>query len=232
MQLPPFIAALIGSSAYSKMAAFVSVYVVCLLFCVPGSSTFDYGAGYTYGFCTAVALVALSKGIAAIITYFLVQALRDSQAIQRLQRRSQSRTGSAARWASRIKKGVQSDCFRFCMLARLAPLQASFVNYVLSVAGVPFTTYLTASILGMLPPICNNVYTGVAAKTVQTAVSSGGKGGTFSGMIGVLLVAVSMFSSAGLLKQLAGGSLDDEEGAELEAPRGSAPGAAAQAVRP
>lgn len=219
-QIPTPAVELASSSVLPKMAAFVSAYVACLMFCIPGSSSFDYTAGYVYGFFTGVAVVAIAKGTAAVLTFLLVRALRESRAMQLLQTRTRSRSGPAAQLAARIRTGVKSDCFKFCLLARLAPLQASFVNYILSVSGVPLTTYIASSIIGMLPPICNNVYTGVAAATVQATISGGADaGGWASSIAGVVLVAISIFSSAGLLKQLARGQLVDDE--EQEAYSGS-----------
>jgi uncharacterized membrane protein YdjX (TVP38/TMEM64 family) len=195
-------------------------YVASLMVCMPGSSTFDYAAGYAYGFRQGVVFVAAAKGTAALLTFALVRTLRDTKVVVHLRTRAaRRRTGTTdcsarARWTRRIQKGVQSDCFKFCLLARLAPLQASFVNYILSMSDVPFSTYVVASLLGMLPPICNNVYTGVAARAVQdTVVGGSGKGGAM-GLVGVFLVALSMFASAGLVKQLAGENLDGGDGAE------------------
>jgi len=206
------------ASAYRKMAGLYLSYVASLMVCMPGSSTFDYAAGYAYGFRRGVVFVALAKATAALLTFALVRSLRDTKVVEHLRTRSARRRGTTdcsarTRWTKRIQKGVQTDCFRFCLLARLAPLQASFVNYVLSMSDVPFSTYVVASLLGMLPPICNNVYTGVAARAVQdTVVGGSGRGGAM-GLLGVFLVALSMFASAGLVKQLAGGSLEGSDGA-------------------
>jgi len=214
-------------SASRKMAGMYLSYVASLMVCMPGSSAFDYTAGYAFGFRKGVAFVALSKGTAALLTFALVRTLRDTRVVVHLRTRAERRRGTTdcsarARWTKQIQKGVQSDCFKFCLLARLAPLQASFVNYVLSMSDVPFSTYVAASLLGMLPPICNNVYVGVAASAVKEAVAGGsGRGGAMS-LVSVILVAISIFASAGLVKQLAGGSLDGDGGAGEHSAEGSA----------
>lgn len=207
------------ASAYKRIAGLYLSYVASLMVCMPGSSTFDYAAGYAYGFQKGVAFVAVAKGTAALLTFALVRTMRDTKVVAHLRTRGARRRGTTdcsyrVRWTKRIQRGVQTDCFKFCLLARLAPLQASFVNYVLAMSDVPFSTYAVASLLGMLPPICNNVYTGVAAKAVQDTVVGGRSGGGAMGLVGVFLVALSMFASAGLVKQLAGGSLEGGDGAD------------------
>eukprot|EP00427_Karlodinium_veneficum_P016444 CAMPEP_0169143064 /NCGR_PEP_ID=MMETSP1015-20121227/45358_1 /TAXON_ID=342587 /ORGANISM="Karlodinium micrum, Strain CCMP2283" /LENGTH=123 /DNA_ID=CAMNT_0009209921 /DNA_START=188 /DNA_END=556 /DNA_ORIENTATION=- len=123
------------------------MHVMAVTACVPCSSTFDYTAGALFGLLPGVGLTMIGKTTAALLTYSLVTSLSKSPIGCWIQQRARGgRQGS--RWAAhaaRLHQGVRQGGCMFCILA-----------------GVPFSVYAPASIMGMLPPTAANVYQGFA----------------------------------------------------------------------
>lgn len=65
-------------------------------------------------------------------------------------------------------------------------------NYALPLSDVPFSTFLPATLLGMLPPLASNVYSGACAVSLATALQGGAIDG--SNVTGLLLGAFSALS--------------------------------------
>lgn len=186
--------------------------VVAILLCIPGYSTLDYAAGALFGFFWGTVIVASAKSVTALIAFALIRTLRDSA----WGRWAEQRVLGSARGGlgTRIQKGIEESSFKFSLLVRCSPLPAWLSNYALPLAGVPFPTYLAASLIGMLPPVITNVYAGSVATAVVVTLSGGTASGP-GGVIGLLAVGVSVLSSTLLVHQLSTASMD--EGAEPEA---------------
>mmetsp|Transcript_47948 Transcript_47948/g.128495 ORF Transcript_47948/g.128495 Transcript_47948/m.128495 type:complete len:111 (+) Transcript_47948:11-343(+) len=99
---------------------------------------------------------------------------------------------------------------------RCSPLPAWISNYALPLAGVPFGTYLPASIIGMLPPIATNVYIGAMGASVAKAITGSGRLGNGLGLPGLLALGLSGLSSAILVRQMATVDLDEDEGSQQQ----------------
>merc|ERR1719369_2554018 len=97
--------------------------------------------------------------------------------------------------------GIEGNGFIVCLLVRCSPVPAWLSNYALPLAGVPFMTYLSASVIGMLPPVLTNVYAGAAVAQLSSAISGNSTGGSFS-FVGPVAVTLSVVSSTVLVHQL------------------------------
>lgn len=176
--------------------------VVAVLFCMPGYSTFEYASGALFGFYVGTIMVSTAKCIAAIVAYVLIRQLNDGPAGRWVQQRVQGNRNGGAQWSQRLRKGIERNGFRFCLLVRCSLLPAWLGNYTLPLAGVPFSTYFSASVLGMLPPVATNVYAGAAAASLASMLS-GGSAGSGSSLLGFLAMATSVAGSSLLVHQLA-----------------------------
>lgn len=216
-------------------AAFAAVHTLAIVLCFPGTVLFELAAGALYGLGAGVFVVAAAKGLAATITWFLVQTLRDgplglwvqeraSAASSRLLGSAPGSAGAAAgERASQLRAAVARGGFRFCLLARLSPLPSWANNYGLPLLGaVGFETYFPATLLGMMLPLVSNVYSGTVASSLA-AVFSGAGGGATSALSGpgLALSALSAVSAGALIQQLAtyAGSEVSEGEAEGQAER-------------
>jgi len=195
--------------------AFALAHLCAVVVCFPGTVAFELAAGALFGFLPGVALVTFAKGGAAAVAFALVRLLGDGPVgLWARERASGAGGDEGGKWAERVRVGVQRGGFRFCVLARLSPVPSWVNNYVLPIAGVPFSTYLPATVLGMLPPLAGNVYSGVAAASVVSALAGGG--GVGLDQWGLVLQALSALSGAAVVQQLAsealGDDLEQEEG--------------------
>eukprot|EP00434_Breviolum_minutum_P022446 symbB.v1.2.019812.t1/scaffold1640.1/size107948/1 len=160
---------------------FMFTHLVAIVVCFPGTAAFELAAGAVFGFLPGVLAVAITKGAAAAVTFFLARRFGAD-----LAQRAAGAIGDGS-WTSRVQRGVQGNAFRFCLLARLSPIPSWVNNYALPLADVRFETFLPATLLGMLPPLAANVYSGACALSLASALTGGG--GTVDGgslVLGVL----------------------------------------------
>lgn len=200
-------------SGPAGIAALGALEALALLLCLPGYSTMEYAAGALFGGLPGLVACIAAKGGAAIIAFVLIRTLRDSPAGRWAEQRVAGGGGSrgGARWAERLQHGIKKDTFKFCLLVRCSPLPAWLSNYALPLAGVPFWTYLPASLIGMIPPIATNVYAGAAAGTFATAITGQTTtGGGGIGLTGLVALGVSVLSSTMLVHQLSSCDPDQE----------------------
>lgn len=132
-------------------APFMLVHLAAIVVCFPGTAAFELAAGAVFGFLPGVLAVAITKGAAAAVTFFLARRF-GVDAAGTLQRALRAGPANLDSWSARLRRGVQGNAFRFCLLARLSPIPSWVNNYALPLADVPFETFLPATLLGMLPP--------------------------------------------------------------------------------
>ncbi|CAL1143594.1 unnamed protein product [Cladocopium goreaui] len=189
-------------------APFMLVHLAAIVVCFPGTAAFELAAGAVFGFLPGVLAVAITKGAAAAVTFFLARRF-GVDAAGTLQRALRAGPANLDSWSARLRRGVQGNAFRFCLLARLSPIPSWVNNYALPLADVPFETFLPATLLGMLPPLTANVYSGACALSLASALTGGGTvdGGS------LVLGALSALSGAAILQQMASFALDDDTAA-------------------
>lgn len=199
---------MLGDGGLMGTFPFVALHILCIVVCFPGTAAFELAAGAVFGLLPGIAAVATAKGLAACITFGVAQMVGQGAlgrwALDRLQ------DSGGQEWTARLQQGVRQDAFRFCFLARLSPVPSWVNNYALPLAGVPFSTFLTATLLGMLLPLASNVYSGTAAASLAVALSGGGNGSSAVDWIGLLLGIVSALSGAAVVQQLASFALRNE----------------------
>lgn len=184
--------------------------IVALLVCLPGYSAIEYAAGAVFGFYWATVIVAAAKCVACLLAYALITALKDSSWGQWAQQRVRS-GDSSGRLALRIQKGIKEGSFSFSLMVRCSPLPAWLTNYALPLAGVPFSTYVAASFIGMLPPVLTNCYAGSLAASAAAALSGSSAGAGSWNLVGLLAVSISVLSSTKLVHQLSTKCAAEEE---------------------
>lgn len=198
---------------------FFVMQVSAIVACVPCSSTFDYTAGAAFGFWPGVGMVMLSKGAAAVISFFLMRSLKKGPIGRWAQQRARGGGGEGAlvSTTARLHEGVKQGGLRFCILLRLSPMPSWIANYMLSLTGVAFPLY-AASMIGMTPPLVANVYQGFAAAGIACSLS-GKDGCTFGrrdGMGLVVLTSCQWLMGLVLAQQMAKFALEARRRSESE----------------
>ena len=198
-----------GDTSGLGAVPFIAVHIVAIILCFPGTAIFELTAGAVFGFLPGVLVVASAKGLAAALTFFIARAIRDGPPGRWIQERlDQEGQEGGQSWTEKLQRGVRQDAFRFCLLARLSPVPSWINNYALPLAGVSLSSFLPATLLGMLPPLASNVYSGSAAASVAAALSRGS--GVEFDWIGVSLGVLSTLSGAAIVQQLAAVALEED----------------------
>lgn len=198
-----FVSSWVGNlSGPAGVLVLVITQVVFIIACVPCCCSFDYTAGAVFGIIPGMTIAMVGKGCAAMLTFALVRSLSKDKVECWVQGRARQ-GGERNRWATmaaRLHEGVKNGGFGFCIILRLSPLPSWVANYVLPLAGVPFPTYLLASMIGMVLPLLANVYQGAAAASIAASISGrGGRGRRDS--IGLIALAACQWLMGVVLAQ-------------------------------
>jgi uncharacterized membrane protein YdjX (TVP38/TMEM64 family) len=134
--------------------AFAGVYLVAPVLLLP-ASVLTLGAGFLYGRVFGTLLASPVSVAAASIAFLLGRTLA-RRAVER-------KIASDPRFKA-IDQAIADNGFRIVFLLRLSPIiPFNLLNYALGVTRVPFSTYVLASFLGMLPGTFLYVSLGAAA---------------------------------------------------------------------
>ena len=136
---------------------FVAVYVLAAVLVVPGS-ILTLAAGYLFGLPLGVALTSVGSVLGATAAFVVGRFLARDWVAQR-----------AAEWPrfGALDAAMRHDGFPIVLLARLSPLIAYLLNYVLSITAARFRDYLLATWIGMLSAIVLYVYTGSSRRVLR-----------------------------------------------------------------
>eukprot|EP00898_Chlorokybus_atmophyticus_P001274 jgi/Chlat1/2147/Chrsp17S02723 len=159
-------------------------HTVAVVACFPGSILFEIAAGYFYGLVWGVAVVAVSKTVAACITFVLARTL--------LQRWVRARVSKSQRF-EQIYDGVSRDGWKFVLLARLSVLPSSLVNYGVALTGISVKGYVFATALGALPMVCQNVYIGTTVTSLTADTDAVGSGNQVTGKVMLAVSCIGFF---------------------------------------
>jgi len=112
-------------------------------------------AGYVYGFW-AFPLTYASIAFASVLAFLAARYLLRDKIRLLLNRRRKYRT---------LDRAVADDGWKVVVLMRLSPVVPfNLQNYALGVTAIPFTQYLTATLIGIVPGIAIYVYFGIFGK--------------------------------------------------------------------
>jgi uncharacterized membrane protein YdjX (TVP38/TMEM64 family) len=112
-------------------------------------------AGYVYGFW-AFPLTYASIACASVLAFLAARYLLRDKIRVLLKRRRKYRM---------LDKAVADDGWTVVVLMRLSPVVPfNLQNYALGVTAIPFTQYLTATLIGIIPGIAIYVYFGIFGK--------------------------------------------------------------------
>ncbi|GAC1342872.1 MAG: hypothetical protein NVSMB23_16010 [Myxococcales bacterium] len=158
---------------------FGAVYLIAPVALLP-ASVLTLGAGFLYGRLFGTLLTSpLSVGAASIA--FLLGRTLARGAVER-------KVAGDKRFAA-IDKAVAENGFKIVFLLRLSPVVPfNLLNYALGVTRVPFSTYLVASFLGMLPGTF--LYVSLGAAATSAAQLGQGHGPPAALWVGVAATAV------------------------------------------
>lgn len=130
---------------------FGALFVVAMLLFVP-SAPLTVAAGFVFGFGTGLVTVSLAQTAAAAIAFLLGRHVAHERVLRTVRRHPR---------LERLEEAVSERGWKFVALVRLAPLVPyGMSNYAFGTTSIPFSTYLVATWLALLPGIALHVYVG------------------------------------------------------------------------
>ncbi|MBV9511899.1 MAG: TVP38/TMEM64 family protein [Caulobacteraceae bacterium] len=153
--------ALVRVHPWLSLAAYASLYIAVVALSIPAALVLTLTGGLLFGPWLGGAAAAASCTLGAGIIFLVCR----SAAGDLLQRRAAA--------AARIEAGVRRDAFSYVLILRLAPVMPFWLaNLALGLVDIPFSTFLTASFLGITP--VSLVYAGVGA-SLNTVFAKGAR---------------------------------------------------------
>jgi uncharacterized membrane protein YdjX (TVP38/TMEM64 family) len=128
----------------NKMLAvlsFIILYAVLVAISVPGAVWITLGGGFIFGTAFSTVYVVIGATVGATLVFLATRyALRDVV---------QARAGTAIR---RMEEGFRENALSYLLILRLVPLFPFWlVNLVPALLGVPLSTYVIGTFLGIIP---------------------------------------------------------------------------------
>ena len=130
----------IDENFVAAVAAFVLLYIAVVGLSLPGGAVLTVTGGLLFG--TVVGSIAAVGG--ALVGATIIFLIARSAAGESLTRR-------AGPFAARFAEGFRANAFSYLLFLRLAPFPFWLVNLVPALFGVPLSTYVAATAIGILP---------------------------------------------------------------------------------
>jgi uncharacterized membrane protein YdjX (TVP38/TMEM64 family) len=125
----------------SAPLAFMLIYAAAVALSIPGGAILTMTGGFLFGVVAGTCYVVIAATVGATIVFLIARtALGDS-----LRRKA----GPGVR---RMEAGFRENALNYLLFLRLIPLFPFWlVNLVPALLGVPLTTYVAATLLGIIP---------------------------------------------------------------------------------
>lgn len=179
----PLVESTVSSAGVLGPVVFIIIYAVAAVLFVP-ASVLTVSAGFLFGPWLGSIIVSIAATTGAGLAFLIGRYFARSYVESTIQKNEKFVA---------IDKAIASQGAKVVFLMRLSPLfPYSLINYSLGLTKVPFTQYIVASWIGMLPGTFAYVILGSAGKAAVTA------GGTSSAFPGALLYFVGALATLGV----------------------------------
>ncbi|KAI8107357.1 hypothetical protein M9435_002388 [Picochlorum sp. BPE23] len=179
----PLVESTVSSAGVLGPVVFIIIYAVAAVLFVP-ASVLTVSAGFLFGPWLGSSIVSIAATTGAGLAFLIGRYFARSYVESTIQKNEKFVA---------IDKAIASQGAKVVFLMRLSPLfPYSVINYSLGLTKVPFTQYIVASWIGMLPGTFAYVILGSAGKAAVTA------GGTSSAFPGALLYFVGALATLGV----------------------------------
>lgn len=132
---------LIDAHKLLSLAAFVAIYAAAVALSLPGGAVLTIAGGFLFGWLLGAAASVVAATIGATAIFLIARSTLGDLLAAR-----------AGPWLSRFRKGFQEDAFSYLLFLRLVPIFPFWlVNLAPGLLGVSFATYVTTTILGIIP---------------------------------------------------------------------------------
>jgi uncharacterized membrane protein YdjX (TVP38/TMEM64 family) len=138
------------------LGAFVLLYVTVVALSIPGSLVLTVAGGILFGGLAGGGATVIGATVGATIIFLIARSAFGEHLVRR-----------AGPRAERVADGFRDDAFSYLLFLRLVPLFPFFlVNLVPALAGVRLGTFVSATILGIIPATFTFAFVGAGLDSV------------------------------------------------------------------
>jgi len=138
---------------------FLILFYLITSFPVPmGTSPLALAAGFLYGITLGLFTVTVGSIVGAIISFWACRKIFSDWVSLRVR----SNQGLMA-----VMAAVEKHAFKMCFFVRMSPIPFGMQNSLFAISKIKFTTYCSASLLGLFPEQLMLVYFGSTAKDLK-----------------------------------------------------------------
>ncbi len=120
---------------------FMSCYTLVVAISIPGAVFLTLASGFLFGVFIGALLVVISATLGATLLFFAVRTALGEWLAKK-----------ASGWVERMRKGFQRNAFSYLLTLRLIPLFPFWVvNIVPALLNVSAKTFITATVIGIIP---------------------------------------------------------------------------------
>jgi uncharacterized membrane protein YdjX (TVP38/TMEM64 family) len=153
------IEAFIDSHALGAVAAFMAIYILTVALSIPGGLFLTISGGVLFGTALGGVLAVISGTTGATILFVVARNACGESLIRR-----------GGPLASRLAEGFRADAFNYLLFLRLIPAFPFFlVNIVPALVGVKLTTFVGATLLGVIPATFAFAFFGASLDSIIAA---------------------------------------------------------------
>lgn len=135
------LSALIAEYPVLSVLAFIGLYAVIIALSLPGGAVMTIAGGFLFGWLWGGIAALIGATIGATIVFLIAKTTL-----------GEALAGKASPWLERLRKGFQEDAFSYLLFLRLVPAFPFWlVNLAPALLGVSLTTYVLATVIGIIP---------------------------------------------------------------------------------
>ena len=154
----------VETSGLLAALVFMAIYIVTVAFSLPGATILTIVSGFLFGAIWGTVLVIISATLGATILFSIAKTTLSDVLRAR-----------AGAWLLRLEAGFRQHALSYLLVLRLVPIFPFFIiNLVPAFLGVPLSTFILGTFLGIIPGSFVYATVGAGLGSVFDA------GGTFS----------------------------------------------------
>jgi uncharacterized membrane protein YdjX (TVP38/TMEM64 family) len=151
--------AFIGSTRIVAIAAYVATYAVAVALSLPVGLFLTLAGGILFGGVTAGLAAIVGATIGATIIFLIARSAFGEHLVR-----------LAGPTAEKVAEGFRADAFSYLLFLRLVPVFPFFlVNLVPALAGVRLATFISATVIGIVPATFAYAFVGAGLDSVIRA---------------------------------------------------------------
>jgi uncharacterized membrane protein YdjX (TVP38/TMEM64 family) len=151
--------ALISNHWILALAVFVASYIAVVTLSLPGGAIMTVSGGILFG-AFAGGLASIAGATIGATLLFLVARTAFGEHLTR----------RAGPWVARLAEGFREDAFHYLLFLRLVPAFPFFiVNLVAALMGVKLATFVSATLIGIIPATFAFAFAGAGLDSVVAA---------------------------------------------------------------